>query len=206
MATRAKIKPVNLAPDSVKAQAATEAKRKRQSKAALKAEVAKHDPAELVKAARFLEEQTKLTDPDAIAAREAKKKAEHEAYLQALREDAAALGRDPDEYIAEQTASVPKTDGYCGPMLALRAAAKGYVKGKNGNPHCGDDLATLLDGLTRDQVVGVLIIAMKLPGNPYPHLNPGQQSMNLRNKARGQLKNGLLKSDDIQGAIVAITK
>jgi len=203
MATRAKIKPVNLAPDAVKAQAATEAKRKRQSKAALR-ETAKPTPIAERKAGQVKVEAS--LDAQVIAAREAKKKVEHEAYLQALREDAAALGRDPDEYIAEQTVSVPKTDGYCGPMLALRSAAKGYVKGKNGNPHCGDDLASLLDGLTRDQVVGVLIIAMKLPGNPYPHLNPGQQSMNLRNKARGQLKNGLLKSEDIQAAIATITK
>jgi hypothetical protein len=196
MATRAKIKPVNLAPDAVKAQAATEAKRKRESKAKLREATTPAKPKPEPKPAP-------VVDQTALAA---KKAAEHEAYLQALREDAAALGRDPDEYIAEQLVEPAKQTGYVGPMLALRAAAKGYVKGKNGNPHCGDDLASLLDGLTRDQVVGVLIIAMKLPGNPYPHLNPGQQSMNLRNKARGQLKNGLLKSEDIQAAIATITK
>ena len=44
---------------------------------------------------------------------------------------------------------------------------------------------------------------MKLHGNPYAHLNPGQQSMNLRNKARAQLKAGLLKLADVEAALKA---
>lgn len=90
---------------------------------------------------------------------------------------------------------------YAGPMLALRAAAKAYVKGQNGNPHCGDQLAAALGGLTREQTVEVLIYALGLPGNPYAHLNPGQQSMNLRNRARAAMKNGQLRTADIELAV-----
>jgi hypothetical protein len=94
---------------------------------------------------------------------------------------------------------------YAGPMLALRAAAKSYVKGMNGNPHCGDVLASALSGLDREQVVEVLIYALRLEGNPYSHLNPGQQSMNLRNKARTAMKNGALKGADIELAVHEVT-
>lgn len=92
---------------------------------------------------------------------------------------------------------------YTGPMLALRERQKAgaYVKMANGNPSCNDGLAIALGGLNRDQVVQVLIAAMKLEGNPYSHLNPGQQSMNLRNKARGMVKNGLLQVADVVAAI-----
>jgi hypothetical protein len=92
---------------------------------------------------------------------------------------------------------------YTGPMLALRARAKAgaYVKMANGNPSCADALATALGGLTREQVVTVLIAAMGLGHNPYSHLNPGQQSMNLRNKARGQFKAGTLTLAQVEAAI-----
>lgn len=188
--TRQPVKPLNIDAEVVRIQAAQEQSRKRQSRKALHA--AKAEP---VKPATPAE-----PTPAEIEARAARKAAEREAYLQTLREDAAALGRDPDEYIAEQLTEAPKEGKYHGPMLTLRTAAKTYTKGKNGNPHCNDELAIALDGLTREQVVTVLIAAMKLDGNPYLHLNPGQQSMNLRNKARGQLKNGFIKLADIAEA------
>lgn len=90
---------------------------------------------------------------------------------------------------------------YSGPMLALRAAAKSYFKGNNGNPHCGDQLAAALSGLAREQVVEVLIYALRLEGNPYAHLNAGQQSMNLRNRARAAMKRGELRTADIELAV-----
>jgi hypothetical protein len=94
---------------------------------------------------------------------------------------------------------------YSGPMLALRAAAKNYHRGSNGNPHCGDVLASALSGLDREQVVEVLIYALQLEGNPYAHLNAGQQSMNLRNRARQAMKKGSLQTADIELAVHEIT-
>ena len=63
---------------------------------------------------------------------------------------------------------------YAGPMLALRAAARAYVKPANGNPCCGDRLAEACGAYTREVVVKGLIAALGLPGNPYVHLNAGQ--------------------------------
>jgi hypothetical protein len=96
----------------------------------------------------------------------------------------------------------PAYTGYTGPMLALREAAKTYVTGKNGNPHCGDWMAIALDGLTREEVVtrlGALLFAKGITTsvNPYIGLNPGQQSMNLRNKARGAWNKSLLTAADL---------
>lgn len=197
MATRQRIKPLNPSADSVQAQAAAEAKRKRESKARLKADKADKAPAKPAKPVKA--EPT----PEQLAA---KKAAEHEAYLKALREDAAALGVDPDTYIAEQLADVPKKDKYSGPMLALVQARKAYTKGANGNPHCNDEMSNILQNLSREDVVAVLLRFMELETNPYLRLNPGQQSMNLRNKARGQIKNGLRTIADLQARVVAWTK
>lgn len=194
MATRQRIKPLNPSADSVQAQAAAEAKRKRESKARLKADKAPAKPAKPVKAEPTAEELA------------AKKAAEHEAYLKTLREDAAALGVDPDAYIAEQLADVPKKDKYAGPMLALVQARKAYTKGANGNPHCNDEMSNILQNLSREDVVAVLLRFMELETNPYLHLNPGQQSMNLRNKARGQIKNGLRTIGELQARVIAWTR
>lgn len=80
--------------------------------------------------------------------------------------------------------------GYTGPMLALRQRLQegAYKKAQNGQPCCGDAVATLLGTLAPQQVIRACILAMALPGNPYLGLNLGQQSMNLRNKLRGCLK------------------
>lgn len=90
---------------------------------------------------------------------------------------------------------------YAGPMLALRAAAKSYTKPANGNPCCGDRLAEACGAYTREVVVKGLIAALNLPGNPYLHLNAGQQSMNLRNKTRQALKAGTVTLDQIEQAL-----
>jgi len=80
--------------------------------------------------------------------------------------------------------------GYQGSMIRLRErlAEGAYQKAPNGQPCCGDQVATLLGTLAPAQVIQACIIAMALPANPYTHLNVGQQSMNLRNKLRGCFK------------------
>ena len=90
---------------------------------------------------------------------------------------------------------------YDGPMLALRQAAKAYVTPQNGNPCNGDALATACGSYDRAIVVEALVKALGLEGNPYLHLNPGQQSMNLRNKARARLTTGTLTMGDISTAL-----
>lgn len=91
----------------------------------------------------------------------------------------------------------PVKTKYNGPMLALKTARKAYVKAANGIQCNGDDLAIMCGQYPRETVVKGLIQALGLPGNPYLSLNPGQQSMNLRNKARHALKAGLVTSDHV---------
>jgi len=119
-------------------------------------------------------------------------------------------GYNPDgsTRVADDQPKAARERHYFGPMLALVEASKHYVKGTNGNPHCADALAMVLDGLTREAVVTLLgdfLFANKVTesSNPYKHLNPGQQSMNLRNKTRGALKNGLIKSSDLNAHVEA---
>jgi hypothetical protein len=102
-----------------------------------------------------------------------------EAYLAAQGYNADGSASTHTEEAAEKVVS-PATLS----MRGLHTAAKHYVRGI----HNGDALATALDGLSRADVIACLIEAMGLPGNPYLALNPGQQSMNLRNKARGFMK------------------
>lgn len=135
-----------------------------------------------------------------------------EDFLAALRDDAVALGARTDEeiaaYVASQTAAPePKAaDGktpYSGPMLALKTARQTYVKAANGVLCNGSPLALLCGQYKREVVVTALVNALKLPGNPYAHLNPGQQSMNLRNKARHQINEGQLSLAEIEAALKA---
>jgi hypothetical protein len=186
---RQPVKALNKPAEVVAANAKAERERKSASKKALRTRLAYDGD----------KKPTKPVPP--VKSAEAKA-AEHEAYLTALRIDAEALGVDPDTYVAEQLADTPKT-GYVGPMLALRTAVKTYVKAANGQPCCGDDLATICGAYPREAVVAGLIAALGLGSNPYMHLNPGQQSMNLRNKARTALKNGVVTADQIRTALAA---
>lgn len=78
----------------------------------------------------------------------------------------------------------------------LRRYAQNYAKAKTtkGKPtkHCGDFTASLMVGLTLDQVYQ--LAARITEGTPetlrqrYGHLNLGQQRMNLGNRIRGALK------------------
>jgi hypothetical protein len=186
--TRQPIKPLNKSAETIAVQAKAEKQRKAESKKALKEATAPKTP--------------KAPKPEPIAKSADAKKAEHAAYVQALRIDAEALGVDPDTYVAEQLADTPKS-GYVGPMLALRTAVKKYVVAANGQPCCGDDLASICGAYPREAVVAGLVAALGLGSNPYLHLNPGQQSMNLRNKARTAIKSGVLSADQIRAALAA---
>ena len=184
MATRSKIKPLSINAEVVRVQAATEQARKHASKKALK---------------ESLKPEARQPDPTAEVV---KGLGNALAYLTTMAEDAKATDTDFEAYVLAQlepTESTKKDNlspaTYS--MRALRTASEHYVTGKNGNPHCGDEIGKALADLPRDEVIRVLIKALKLESNPYSHLNPGQQSMNLRNKARGALKNGFIKIEDI---------
>jgi len=111
-------------------------------------------------------------------------------------EDAETLGEELDSEEDDQTDEQADADeedeatGYQGSMIRLRErlAEGAYQKAPNGQPCCGDRVATLLGSLQPAQVIRACIVAMALPSNPYSHLNIGQQSMNLRNKLRGCFK------------------
>lgn len=115
-------------------------------------------------------------------------------------EDAETLGDELDDADDEDMADdaddegsddgEDEESGYQGSMLRLRErlAEGAYQKAANGQPCCGDQVATLLGALAPAQVIRACIMAMALPSNPYIHLNIGQQSMNLRNKLRGCFK------------------
>jgi hypothetical protein len=186
--TRQPVKALNKSAETIAVQAKAEKQRKAASKKALKAATTP--------------KVVKPSKPEPMVKSVDAKKAEHDAYVAALRIDAEALGVDPDTYVAEQLADAPKS-GYVGPMLALRTAVKKYVVAPNGQPCCGDDLAEICGAYPREAVVAGLVAALGLGSNPYLHLNPGQQSMNLRNKARTALKNGVVTADQIRTALAA---
>lgn len=98
------------------------------------------------------------------------------------------------------------TGGYQGPMRSLRERLKqgAYKKMPNGQPACGDNVATILGSLEPAEVVKALMVAMDLDANPYAHLNIGQQSMNLRNKMRGQMKRGELGEGVLREAVEVV--
>jgi hypothetical protein len=202
----------------VSIEAKAEADRKKQSKAALKAALAAQN------AATFgapVEAPRKGADDDSDAnesrwdeAAKTERDAEAKANaLAALRVDYDALreaGSDEasgtfEEYVAAQGVEpdgkpqATKTP-YQGSMLALKLARVAYVKAKNGIQCNGDKLATLCGAYTREQTVAALILALDLEGNPYTKLNPGQQSMNLRNKARHAINTGILSFAKIEAA------
>jgi len=88
-------------------------------------------------------------------------------------------------------------------MSALHERQKAgvYVRGSDGHLRCDDQLAKLLDPLNHEQTVEVLLSVTGTQGNPYEHLNAGQQSMSLRNKARGMLRNGQITLTQVKQAV-----
>lgn len=210
--TRQAIKPLNLDSKTVAKAAKAEAERKTASKASLRkaAAAAKHAeppiPAEHLAATSAA---LAAVDPAATLDRQA---AEREAALATARADAEATGVTFEEMLesmgidATGAPAAPEAKpGYDGPMVALKTARLHYVKAPNGILCNGDKLATVCGAHTREETVKALILALKLPGNPYLKLNPGQQSMNLRNKARGALKNGTLTDVEIEAAFATVT-
>jgi hypothetical protein len=200
--TRQPIRGLSKTGFEIAADAAADKARKAASKAALKA--AKAAPAP---------EAPPVEAPPAEAT-EAPDRAE---YLKALRVDFDALteagsipeGQTFEAYVAEQGVdpltgeTVAEKQRYQGPMLALVAARRHYSKAANGILCNGDRLATLCGHYKRPVTVAALIMALKLPGNPYLALNEGQQSMNLRNKARHALKNGMLTLGEVEACLKA---
>lgn len=134
---------------------------------------------------------------DALKAQEAAtKKAEREAAAEAKR--VAKAEKDA----AKAAELVEKSDGkrtYFGSMLTLadRVKAGAYVKGVNGQLRTDDAVAVALESCKPEAVVTLLLKFLGLAVNPYAHLNIGQQSMNLRNKARGAIR-----ADEGAGAIL----
>jgi len=99
----------------------------------------------------------------------------------------------------------PAPTGYQGPMKALRDRVKAgkYTKAANGQPSCGDEVAQTLGALEPTEVIKACMIAMDI-ANPYLNLNIGQQSMNLRNKLRGQLKRGEIGMGVLREAVEVV--
>lgn len=114
----------------------------------------------------------------------------------------------PAEKVAAQVKQAPAipTTGYQGPMRSLRDRLKAgaYTKMANGQPANGDEVAQALGSLEPVEVIKACMVAMDLPANPYAHLNVGQQSMNLRNKMRGQLKRGEIGMGVVREAVEVV--
>ncbi|CAB4120843.1 hypothetical protein UFOVP2_21 [uncultured Caudovirales phage] len=208
MATRTKIKTLIQDSTSVQINAKAEKARKAASKAALKAATTTTTTPEP-------ESKPEPVVADRSAENAANALAAHRADYQALYyPEGDDNGEDPygsfEAYLAAQGVQVDGTPAkdtaktpYNGPMLALKTARIAYVKAKNGIQCNGDRLAKLCGEHTREETVAALILAMNLGHNPYLHLNPGQQSMNLRNKARHQVSNGMLSFAAIEKAYKA---
>lgn len=136
----------------------------------------------------------------------------NKAIADMLQREATNLGINLDDVHTKLKAAEGKvapaipTTGYTGPMRALRDRVKAgaYTKAANGQPSCGDDVAQILGTLEPVEVIKACMVAMDLDTNPYPHLNIGQQSMNLRNKLRGQLKRGEIGMGVVREAVEVV--
>ena len=201
-ARRAAPKAPNLDAETIARQAKADAQRKRASKKALRDAIASTKP-ETIQPAAVQPVET----PEQIQAARNLEAAREEARVTGMTfEDAcASMGVDPQ---TGQPLEAEAKQGYSGPMLALRRRLKAgaYQKAANGQPCCGDAIAILCGQYSREVIVKALVVALGLPGNPYAHLNPGQQSMNLRNKARAAVKNGTLEIAKIEAALIEASK
>lgn len=149
------------------------------------------DKAAAAAQAKIAAKQAKI---DAKAAKDAKKaedaaasKAEREAKAEKAKQERDAKNEARAAELAEKSGG-KRT--YFGSMLTLadRVKAGAYVKGINGQLRTDDDLAVTLEACKPEAVVQLLLKFLQLETNPYVHLNIGQQSMNLRNKARGAIR------------------
>lgn len=202
--TRQPVKALNQSSTEVAAAAAADKARKVASKKALK-DATKQD-------ARPPKQATPVVEPlDAAKARHDQDAAN---ALQTAIADAATLGVPLEQMLADMGIDdqgrplQADKQRYDGPMLALVSARKSYVKAGNGILCSGDQLAVICGAHSRDETVkalGTLLFSKGLTAavNPYLSLNPGQQSMNLRNKARHALKAGTITLADVQAAYAA---
>lgn len=211
MSKRQPIKSLNQSTEQVARAAAADKARKSASKKALRSYLNEIDDSEADESFVVGTESAVVASAEAVVQSLADTlRVAHAANLAAAREEAKVLGVS-FEAACESMGVDPVTGhpivgdnkpvfGYSGPMLALRERSKAghYVKGTNGNPHCGDVVADALQVLSRERVVQVCIKLLNLEGNPYLHLNPGQQSMNLRNKLRHAVKSGQVSIDAVR--------
>lgn len=205
--TRQPVKALNQSSTEVAAAAAADRARKQASREAAKQAREAAKPAR--EAAKPVERPaTPQVDEQAVQARREQDAANALATAVA---DAEATGVTLEQMLADMGIDDQgrplQTDKqrYDGPMLALVAARKSYVKAANGILCNGDQLAVICGAHSRDETVkalGRLLFAKGLTTavNPYLSLNPGQQSMNLRNKARHALKAGTVTMADVQAA------
>jgi hypothetical protein len=194
---RAPVKSLNQTSEQVARAAAADKARKAESKRALRAAT---KPATVKP-----EVVTSPVAPVADRSTDNLKAAKIEAVALSVSFEAACESMGISPVTGQPVDAKPNKHVYTGPMLALRERSKAgaYVKGANGNPHCNDAIAQAFAALTREQVVAACLQLLDLSYNPYTSLNPGQQSMNLRNKLRHQYKNGMVSASRLAQVVAS---
>lgn len=194
---RAPVKSLNQTSEQVARAAAADKARKAESKRALRAAT---KPATVKP-----EAVTPPVAPVADRSTDNLEAAKVEAVALGVSFEAACESMGISPVTGQPVDAKPSKHVYTGPMLALRERSKAgaYVKGANGNPHCNDAIAQVFAALTREQVVAACLQLLELGFNPYASLNPGQQSMNLRNKLRHQYKNGMISASRLARVVAS---
>lgn len=194
---RAPVKSLNQTSEQVARAAAADKARKAESKRALRAAT---KPATVKP-----EAVTPPVAPVADRSTDNLEAAKIEAVALSVSFEAACESMGISPVTGQPVDAKPDKHVYTGPMLALRERSKAgaYVKGANGNPHCNDAVAQAFSALTREQVVAACLQLLELGYNPYASLNPGQQSMNLRNKLRHQYKNGMISASRLARVVAS---
>jgi hypothetical protein len=194
---RAPVKSLNQTSEQVARAAAADKARKAESKRALRAAT---KPATVKP-----EIVTSPVAPVADRSTDNLEAAKIEAVALSVSFEAACESMGISPVTGQPVDAKPNKHVYTGPMLALRERSKAgaYVKGANGNPHCNDAIAQAFAALTREQVVAACLQLLDLSYNPYVSLNPGQQSMNLRNKLRHQYKNGMVSASRLAQVVAS---
>jgi len=118
---------------------------------------------------------------EAAAAKQAQIEAEAAALLAAEQAEDAETEAEEEQIVDRRRSIVP-------PVYKARYGKK---------EHCGDDLGYAVSELVRDGKGAIVFEALRaladengLSLDRWSHLNPGQQSMNLRNVLRGRAKRG----------------
>jgi len=179
------------------------------SEAKLAEREAKFAEREAAKAAKAAEREAKLAEREAAKAAKAAKATEREAAKAAKaaeREAAKAARQAAREAARAERAAKLAELGERPKMAALRTAKERYVKAKNGSLRSNDDIARAFDGLTPNRTIAVCMSLLGLGANPYAHLNPGQQSMNLRNKLRTAVKRGVISIDVVRAVAQSLSE